>query len=427
MIEGLDEIVQALNHAYAMRGRSVSRRAARIRDLASEAEMELDEVLVTLWEAGIEYVDAPGDLVAARNIRVARSALGLGGHKEQFSVDYWLTQSGLTRTVLVARLADVGVIISANARKLPRNSLRRARICFPEVESDLNTRPSTPLAEVRIPRVKVAPLVWEMVGTVRAATCLTQVEVESIHDSLARDFAEALDPIEPAGVRDAGLLASAVFRPQTSLGEVRKYPTVEMSAAALVHSLTLNHAFHNGNKRTALVSLLAVLDQNDLVLTCDQAALFRFTLKVANHGIVVDYDGDLADREVLVIAKWIRSNSRKVERGERSMKWLRLNHRLRDFGCELEQVTGVGNRVNIHREVSAASFFGLRNRKIRLHTQVACAGHGTDADKSTIHKIRRDLRLDDEHNIDSTTFYAGAEIDSYIIDHRRILRRLAKL
>lgn len=405
----------------------MSRRAAHIRDLASEAEMELDEVLVTLWEAGIEYVDGPGDLVAARNIRVARLALGLGGYREQLSIDYWLTLSGLSRPVLVARLADVGVIVSANARKLPRNSLRRARICFPEVESDTNLRPSTPLGVVKIPRVRLAPLVWETVGTARSARCLSQNDVESIHDSLAKDFAEASDPIEPAGIRDMGLLASAVFRPQTSLGEVNKYPTVEMSAAALVHSLTLNHAFHNGNKRTALVSLLAVLDKNDLVLTCDQAALFRFILKVANHGIVVESDGDLADREVLVIAKWIRSNSRKVERGERSMKWLRLNHRLRDFGCSLEQVTGVGNRVNISREVTVVSFFGLRNRKTRLHTQVACSGHGTDADKSTIHKIRRDMRLDDEHNIDSTTFYAGAEIDSYIIDHRRILRRLAKL
>ena len=44
------------------------------------------------------------------------------------------------------------------------------------------------------------------------------------------------------------------MRPQTGLGTIDKYPTIEQKAAALLHSLIKNHAFHNGNKRTALVA-----------------------------------------------------------------------------------------------------------------------------------------------------------------------------
>ncbi len=135
----------------------------------------------------------------------------------------------------------------------------------------------------------------------------------------------------------------------------------------------------------------------------------------------------LADREVQEIAAWVRANSRRVVRGERPMKWLRLKQRLRDFDCECQTAGGVGNRLNIVREVRESSFLGLRLRVRALQTQVAWAGDGTDADRDTIHKIRHDLWLDDDHDVDSATFYAGAEVHAFIIDYRRILRRLAKL
>ena len=61
---------------------------------------------------------------------------------------------------------------------------------------------------------------------------MTEDEVMRIHFELVKDFADGPDPIEPSGVRTESLLASAVFRPQTSLGDVLKYPTVEMAAAA---------------------------------------------------------------------------------------------------------------------------------------------------------------------------------------------------
>jgi len=108
------------------------------------------------------------------------------------------------------------------------------------------------------------------------------------------------------------------------------------------------------------------------------------------------------------------------------MKWVRLRQRLREFDCGVEWTGGVGNRVNITRTVTRRGFLG-RARPIELHTQVACSGDGSEADRSTVHRIRKAMHLDDAHDVDSATFYAGAVVDSFIIEYRRILRRLAKL
>jgi hypothetical protein len=170
------------------------------------------------------------------------------------------------------------------------------------------------------------------------------------------------------------------------------------------------------------------LDENDRVVTCTQQELFRFTLRTAQHRLVpVDAD-ERADREVQEIARWIRANSRRVERGELVMKWVRLRQRLRDFDCECIPGVSGGNKINITRTVVVRPRrFTRRLRREELRTQVGYAGDGTEADRSTLHKIRRDLQLDDAHDIDSATFYRDAQVDAFIIDYRRILQRLAKL
>jgi death on curing protein len=74
-------------------------------------------------------------------------------------------------------------------------------------------------------------------------------------------------------VRDHGLLASAVARPQSSaLGE-DAYPTFAVKAAALMHSLARNHALVDGNKRLAWAATRAfcLLNNHDLNFSVDDA------------------------------------------------------------------------------------------------------------------------------------------------------------
>ncbi len=83
-------------------------------------------------------------------------------------------------------------------------------------------------------------------------------------------------------VRDAGLLASALERPQTTLFGEDAYPSFELKAAAMVESIIRNHALIDGNKRSAWFALnyFAMLNRRVVVAQVDDA--FSFILGVAN-------------------------------------------------------------------------------------------------------------------------------------------------
>ncbi|MGB1249104.1 MAG: type II toxin-antitoxin system death-on-curing family toxin [Candidatus Promineifilaceae bacterium] len=86
------------------------------------------------------------------------------------------------------------------------------------------------------------------------------------------------------GVRDMGLLESAAARPQATFDSVDLYPTLFLKTAALMASLTQNHPFVDGNKRTAITTAGLFLRRNGYQLIATNAELEAFTLTVsADH------------------------------------------------------------------------------------------------------------------------------------------------
>lgn len=84
-----------------------------------------------------------------------------------------------------------------------------------------------------------------------------------------------------AGVRDRGLLESAVGQPRaTAFGELLHAALFEMAAAYLFH-IAKNHAFLDDNKRTALVAALVFLDINGVSLERDDERLYELTMAAA--------------------------------------------------------------------------------------------------------------------------------------------------
>lgn len=248
-----------------------------------------------------------------------------------------------------------------------------------------------------------------------------------MHGALVGDFAASADPISPPGVRSQALLESAVQRPRTSLGGEDKYPSVEMAGAALLYAVINNHPFHNGNKRTALVATLCLLDRNNMVLTASEAEVFKFVLRVAQHGFVDRGWDQLADREVMAIAQWIKANSRRSEKGEQPLKWHELRRILTGFECTLGHSTGVGNRINITRSVWRRTLLGRRKTKA-LSTQTHYADEGREVERNQLNQIRRELELDEDNGVDSAAFYRGErQIDEFITMYRKTLQRLAKV
>jgi len=89
------------------------------------------------------------------------------------------------------------------------------------------------------------------------------------------------------GVRDIGLLASAVARPQATFDKTELYPDLFQKVAALMASLAQNHPFVDGNKRTAIAAAALFLRQNGFRLETTNAELEQFTLHVTNERISI--------------------------------------------------------------------------------------------------------------------------------------------
>ena len=84
------------------------------------------------------------------------------------------------------------------------------------------------------------------------------------------------------GIRDIGLLESAVAQPQAMFGgEFLHADLFEMAAAYLFH-LVSNHPFVDGNKRTGLLAALVFLDLNGVTLDYGSEGLYSVTMAVAS-------------------------------------------------------------------------------------------------------------------------------------------------
>lgn len=89
-------------------------------------------------------------------------------------------------------------------------------------------------------------------------------------------------------VRDMGLLESAVARPRTSLFGEDAYPGLTDKAAALLSSLTNNHALVDGNKRLAWQATAVFLWIDGVDVTADDDAIFALVMDIAGGSVAVD-------------------------------------------------------------------------------------------------------------------------------------------
>ncbi len=96
--------------------------------------------------------------------------------------------------------------------------------------------------------------------------CLSLGEIVDLHQALLAQTGGA------TGIRDLGMLESALAQPRATFGGTDLHPTVIQKAAALAFSLTLNHPFVDGNKRLAhaAMEVFLVLNGLDLNATIDE-------------------------------------------------------------------------------------------------------------------------------------------------------------
>jgi death-on-curing protein len=127
---------------------------------------------------------------------------------------------------------------------------------------------------------------------VKNTSYLTLDIVLAIHEEMVERYGGS------HGIRDVGLIQSAAARPQSSFGGEDLYQTIFDKAAALFHSLMFNHAFVDGNKRTAMVSTARFLFMNGYELDASQKEFVAFPLNVENQHLSIEE-----------ISKWLKRHS----------------------------------------------------------------------------------------------------------------------
>lgn len=409
----------------------MARRARTAAQLSKDAGLDLDETLVALWDAGFDDIADPNDSISASGIKAAQQALGLPTSSDLRRPDYWQERLQMTTEEFETALAGAGIELSGQARRLPKGAVSKLRKIEREKFGGVltGTEVSQP-SDRKLQRGLSDPVNWKTIGHEdRTIVYLTVEQVLHIHELLVREFASSNDPIDPPGVKNQNLLESAVMRPRTSIGDELKYPTPEMAAAALLHSIVNNHAFHNGNKRTGLVAMAVALYENGIQLGCGHDDLFKLVLQTAQHRLVPQGSTELPDREVLHLSQWISSHSRLLDKGEHVIKWHQLKKILASFDVKWERPGGTGNRINLSRAVERHRGV-LRKKPTRqtLRTQVYYQSDGGDVEKNSIAKIRKDLELDEINGVDSVVFYGKENVpEGVIVEYQRLLARLAKL
>ncbi|AFY31341.1 type II toxin-antitoxin system death-on-curing family toxin [Calothrix sp. PCC 7507] len=102
-------------------------------------------------------------------------------------------------------------------------------------------------------------------------------DVLSIHSKQINRYGGLL------GIRDEGLLESAISQPQATFGGEFLHPTIFEQAAAYLFHIINNHAFVDGNKRTAFDVMVTFLNINDYELNMTPEQAYELTMQVAEN------------------------------------------------------------------------------------------------------------------------------------------------
>ena len=113
------------------------------------------------------------------------------------------------------------------------------------------------------------------------------------------DLDDALEQIHFLGfhVRDVGLLQSSLARPNTTLYGADAYPSLDLKAAALMHSIVTSHPLIDGNRRTAWALMITFVLLNGFEVVAETDDAFDFVLGVATES-----------RDLDSLASWIAAH-----------------------------------------------------------------------------------------------------------------------
>jgi death-on-curing family protein len=270
-----------------------------------------------------------------------------------------------------------------------------------------------------------------------------------LHDLLSNSthLIDKMDAVEPQGVKNIGMLESAIGRQLVGSGVYYKYPDFNSNCATLIFGIIKNHCFHNGNKRAGLLSLIKHLYVNGYVLSpkLNSNEIYEFLIAIANskipefsnkyrkkYSFIRTKEEKLngtnwhIDTIIRYIGFWIKRNSspkQKTLKGE--LKMSDLKKILQNKNIVIDQI---GGRLEVYIE-KESKFLGIKlpTSKKTNKRKYNLGGNLTTIEKSTLNTLRKDFNLTKADGVDNTFFYhENSFLDYEIKTYKELIYRLSK-
>ena len=103
------------------------------------------------------------------------------------------------------------------------------------------------------------------------------------------------------GIRDEGLMESAIARPYQTYDSLDLYPSAYEKAAAIAESIIINHPFVDGNKRTGYLAMLAILEEGKIEITVSNDKIYSFVISISTGEIKFEQ-----------IVEWLKQNTKAI-------------------------------------------------------------------------------------------------------------------
>tara|TARA_R110001592_G_scaffold51704_4_gene158894 strand:+ start:99 stop:947 length:849 start_codon:yes stop_codon:yes gene_type:complete len=262
--------------------------------------------------------------------------------------------------------------------------------------------------------------------------------VKELHNLLSDNYKsfKDMEPISPSGVKNINMLESAVFRQKTGSGIYYKYDNEYTNCATLIFGVTKNHAFHNGNKRLGLLSMIKHLYLNGLVLNpaIGENELFELLLYTVQDLLEKharkyypnykpeDPNWD-DDQKINYLAFWLQKNSFK------KYYYTANELKIKDFKKILEnhdiEYKEDGVYIELTKYKERKFLFFKKEPLIRKKYKIGKKKNVIK--KFMIERFRKDFQLTKSDGIDNTTFfYEEKFIQDEIFKYKSIIYRLSK-
>lgn len=268
---------------------------------------------------------------------------------------------------------------------------------------------------------------------------LTKECIIKLHGILC-DYSDSTlgeERVSPRGVKNEGMLESAIGRQKIGFGDTLKYSDNFSSAATLTFGLVKNHAFHNGNKRTAFLSLIQHLHCNEYMLKSDidNDQLYNLFLAIAEnknayqiHSIFGDslvskgtpnLNGD--DLTIWTISKYFRKLSIKKDKYIRKyIPYKELIQILKNHKIDI-QVNGNHIKLTKYNYVLGVRVTKQKIRNFTINQNKEQVSIGL------LNSIRNEFELKKDDGFDSSSLYTSDNfINNEITKFKKLIYRLAK-